>query len=135
MEKSALEKTEKRKVREDLTPEERERLKKYAALDFKSAGATEKIGSRDEAPNTSQTPSGRLQLHRPGPSGSRCQGREVRKIPKAELTAEQKAAYSAAIIEAAVAKQRSELQRELPSFKPHCASGTWHTRGRRRQAD
>ncbi len=31
-----------RKIRRDLTPEERERLEKYGAVDFKSAGATRK---------------------------------------------------------------------------------------------
>jgi hypothetical protein len=31
-----------RKTRQDLTPEERERLEKYGSVDFKSAGATRK---------------------------------------------------------------------------------------------
>ena len=31
-----------RKMRQDLTPEERERLEKYSSVDFKSAGATRK---------------------------------------------------------------------------------------------
>jgi len=29
-----------RKIRQDLTPEERERLEKYGSVDFKSANAT-----------------------------------------------------------------------------------------------
>jgi hypothetical protein len=32
----------KRKLREDLTPEERERFEKYGAIEFKSAGAARK---------------------------------------------------------------------------------------------
>ena len=31
-----------RKIRQDLTPEERERLEKCGSVDFKSAGATRK---------------------------------------------------------------------------------------------
>ena len=31
-----------RKIRQDLTPEERERLEKFGSVDFKSAGATRK---------------------------------------------------------------------------------------------
>jgi len=31
-----------RKIRQDLTPEERESLEKFGAIDFKSAGATRK---------------------------------------------------------------------------------------------
>jgi hypothetical protein len=31
-----------RKLREDLTPEEKERLEKYGSIEFKSAGATRK---------------------------------------------------------------------------------------------
>ena len=31
--------------------------------------------------------------------------------------------------DAVLSLQRSELQRELPSFKPRCASGTWYTTG------
>jgi hypothetical protein len=34
-----MDKQEPRKVRLDLTPEERERLEKYGSIDFKSAGA------------------------------------------------------------------------------------------------
>jgi hypothetical protein len=37
-----MQKTETRKLREDLTPEQRERLEKYGAIEFKSAGATRK---------------------------------------------------------------------------------------------
>jgi hypothetical protein len=35
-------KQEPRKVRHDLTAEEKERLEKYGSIDFKSAGATRK---------------------------------------------------------------------------------------------
>ena len=35
-------KTEPRKVRQDLTAEEKERLEKYGLIEFKSAGATRK---------------------------------------------------------------------------------------------
>lgn len=38
-----MEKTEtKRKLREDLTPEEKDRLEKYGSIEFKSAGASRK---------------------------------------------------------------------------------------------
>jgi hypothetical protein len=37
-----VEKTETRKFRADLTPEENERLEKYGSIEFKSAGATRK---------------------------------------------------------------------------------------------
>jgi hypothetical protein len=37
-----MEKAEPRKVRDSLTAEEKERLERYGALDFKSAGATRK---------------------------------------------------------------------------------------------
>jgi hypothetical protein len=37
-----MQKTEPRKIRDNLTAEERERLEKYGALDFKAAGATRK---------------------------------------------------------------------------------------------
>ncbi len=33
-------KTEPRKIRQDLTQEEKERLEKYGSIEFKSAGAT-----------------------------------------------------------------------------------------------
>ena len=33
---------EPRKIRENLTEEEKERLEKYGSIDFKSAGATQK---------------------------------------------------------------------------------------------
>jgi len=52
-----------------------------------------------------------------------------RKIPRGQLTSGQKRAYSDALVKAVLALQRSELQRELPSFRPRCASGTWHTTG------
>ena len=54
---------------------------------------------------------------------------KFRKIPRDRLTDAQKQAYSDAIRSAVLSLQRSELQRELPSFKPRCASGTWHTTG------
>jgi hypothetical protein len=37
--------------------------------------------------------------------------------------------YGRAVETAIRALQRSELQRELPSFRSNCASGTWHTDG------
>jgi hypothetical protein len=37
-----MEKTEPRKIRDDLTAEEKARLEKYGALEFKSAGSTRK---------------------------------------------------------------------------------------------
>lgn len=47
----------------------------------------------------------------------------------ADLTREERHAYGEAVERAVRAKQRSELQRELPSFKPNCASGTAHNTG------
>jgi len=44
-------------------------------------------------------------------------------------TREQRQAHGEAVEEAFRALQRRELQRELPSFKPSCASGTWHNGG------
>lgn len=46
-----------------------------------------------------------------------------------ELTREQRHAYGEAVERAIRAKQRSELQRELPSHPPGCASGTAHPDG------
>jgi hypothetical protein len=37
-----MEKQEARKIRQDLTAEEKARLEKYGSIDFKSAGATRK---------------------------------------------------------------------------------------------
>ena len=37
-----MQKTETRKVRENLTAEEKERLEKFGSVEFKSAGATRK---------------------------------------------------------------------------------------------
>lgn len=51
---------------------------------------------------------------------------KFRKIPRDQLTAEQKAAYSAVIVRTVLELQRKALQRELPEIKPSCASGTWH---------
>jgi hypothetical protein len=51
---------------------------------------------------------------------------KFRRIPRNKLTAAQRAEYATAIEEEIRAKQRAELQRELPSFKPSCSSGTWH---------
>ena len=55
---------------------------------------------------------------------------KFRKIPRMELSADQKREYAEAIETAIRALQRSALQRELPSFRPRCASGTWHTTGK-----
>jgi hypothetical protein len=41
--KMAEQMKEPRKVRENLTAEEKERWEKYGAIDFKSAGATRKV--------------------------------------------------------------------------------------------
>ncbi len=46
-----------------------------------------------------------------------------------ELTFLEREEYGAAICAAIRAKQKAELQRELPTIKPSCASGTAHTRG------
>jgi hypothetical protein len=51
---------------------------------------------------------------------------KFRKIPRGQLTDEQREAYSAALMDAVRAKQRQSLQHELPTIKPRCASGTWH---------
>ena len=51
---------------------------------------------------------------------------KFRKIPRISLTPAQRDAYSATLVTAIAALQRAELQRELPSIRPHCASGTWH---------
>ena len=40
--RDAMQKQETRKVRENLTAEEKERLEKYGSIEFKSAGATRK---------------------------------------------------------------------------------------------
>jgi hypothetical protein len=47
----------------------------------------------------------------------------------ARPTQDERLAHGEAVHRAMLAKQRAELQRELPSFKPRCASGTWHTEG------
>ena len=39
---------------------------------------------------------------------------------------EQRRAHGDAVAAAIRALQKQELQRELPSFKPSCPSGTWH---------
>ncbi len=52
---------------------------------------------------------------------------KFRKLKK--LTIEQRREYAQVIEETIRELQRQELQRELPSFRPHCASGTWHTTG------
>lgn len=54
---------------------------------------------------------------------------KFRKIPRDQLTPDQRREYSAAIVDKIQALQRQALQRELPSFKPSCASGTWHNNG------
>jgi hypothetical protein len=54
---------------------------------------------------------------------------KFRRIPRNKITKVQRLAYGEAVHRAILAKQRSELQRELPSFKPRCASGTWHADG------
>jgi hypothetical protein len=41
-------------------------------------------------------------------------------------TWEQRQAHGEAVEQAVLAAQWSALQRELPSFRPNCASGTWH---------
>lgn len=43
----------------------------------------------------------------------------------------QRRAYAEAVEKAILAKQRSELQRELPGHACPCASGTWHSDGRK----
>lgn len=43
----------------------------------------------------------------------------------AKLSAEEKRAYGAAILQAVLAAQRSALMRETPTVGTHCASGTW----------
>jgi hypothetical protein len=54
-------------------------------------------------------------------------GASVAKYRKiANPTAAQRRAHGDAIGAAIRALQRAELQRELPSFRPSCASGTWH---------
>lgn len=45
------------------------------------------------------------------------------------LTADQRAAYSAAIVGKVLALQRAEATRTLPAVQPRCASGTWHNNG------
>src|SRR5260370_9461851 len=46
------------------------------------------------------------------------------------LSAAERREYADAIETSIRSLQRSELQRELPSFRPRCASGTWHTTGK-----
>ena len=41
-ERKQMQKAQPRKIRADLTPEEKERLEKFGSVDFKSAGATRK---------------------------------------------------------------------------------------------
>lgn len=54
-------------------------------------------------------------------------GAAVAKFRRIESpTWEQKQAHGEAVEKAIRALQRTELQRELPSFQPRCASGTWH---------
>jgi hypothetical protein len=56
---------------------------------------------------------------------------KYRKIPKAKLTAEQRDAYSAAIVAKIKSLQRSELIGDLTPTSPKCvcASGTTFSRG------
>lgn len=51
---------------------------------------------------------------------------KFRRIPKRKLTAAQKREYAEAIETKILSLQRQSLQRELPTFKPRCPSGTWH---------
>jgi hypothetical protein len=51
---------------------------------------------------------------------------KFRRIPRDTLTAEQRLQYALAIEETIRELQRAALQRELPTIKPSCASGTWH---------
>jgi hypothetical protein len=52
------------------------------------------------------------------------------RAPLASLTREARQAYGAAVEKAIRALQRSELQREFPEHRCHCASGTNHNDGR-----
>ncbi len=47
----------------------------------------------------------------------------------AEMPKSDRRAYAEVVEKAIRAKQRAALVRELPSFKPNCASGTAHTTG------
>jgi hypothetical protein len=51
---------------------------------------------------------------------------KFRKIARADLTAQQRADYSAAIVGKILALQRADATRTLPAVQPRCASGTWH---------
>jgi hypothetical protein len=54
-------------------------------------------------------------------------GASVAKFRRIENpTREQRVAHADAIEKAIRAKQKQELQRELPSIRCRCASGTWH---------
>lgn len=54
---------------------------------------------------------------------------KFRKIPRDQLTPEQKIAYSKAIVETILSLQRKALERAVPDIKPACASGTWCNNG------
>jgi hypothetical protein len=54
---------------------------------------------------------------------------KFRKIPRDQLTPEQRREYSAAIVAKIQSLQRAAVMRDLPSFRPSCASGTWHNNG------
>jgi hypothetical protein len=54
---------------------------------------------------------------------------KFRRIPRSEKTREQHDAYAQAIEDKIRELQRNALQRELPTIRPRCASGTWHTTG------
>jgi hypothetical protein len=54
---------------------------------------------------------------------------KYRKIPKDQLTVEQRDAYSAAIVAKIKSLQRSVVMRDTPSHKCDCASGTAFNRG------
>jgi hypothetical protein len=50
---------------------------------------------------------------------------KFRKIPRDQLTADQRREYSALIVGKILSLQRADATRTLPAVKPRCASGTW----------
>ena len=56
--------------------------------------------------------------------------RRAAKQGLASLSSAERRAYGEAVEKAILAKQRSELQRELPTRNCHCASGTNHNSGK-----
>ena len=51
---------------------------------------------------------------------------KFRRVARDQLTPDQRREYSAAIVDKIRALQRAAVMRDLPSFRPSCASGTWH---------